>query len=175
VKAKVEALLTTKFNIPPVRPPLVTHPNLIERLQGGLSYSLILISAPAGFGKTMLLSEWARQIKPQIHTAWVSLDKGDNDPVRFWDYFIAALQKIQPDCGEKILRLLHSPQTPFIGLILTALINELSSAVNDYFIVLDDYHLIESQQIHDGVTFLLEHIPSQMHLVRVLKSSLGQY
>ena len=159
------SLLTTKLNIPPARPQLVNRPRLIERLQEGLNYNLILVSAPAGFGKTTLVSVWARQIHPQIRTAWVSLDEGDNDPVRFWDYFIAALQKLQPECGESILPLLHSPQPPPAESLLTALINDLAGIQGDFIIVLDDYHLIESQQVHEGITYLLEHMPVQMLLV----------
>ena len=164
--AEVEtSLLTTKLNIPPTRPNLVARSSLVKRLHEGLNYDLILISAPAGFGKTTLLSEWVHDSKPVISTAWVSLDEGDNDPVRFWDYFITALQTLQPDCGEKILPILHSSPQPSFEPILTTLINDLSAIVGDFIVVLDDYHLIDSQQIHDGITYLLEHIPSQMHLV----------
>jgi LuxR family maltose regulon positive regulatory protein len=138
---------------------------LIERLQEGLNYNLVLISAPAGFGKTTLLSEWIRHSKPHISTAWISLDEGDNDPVRFWDYFIAALKTLQPDIGEKILPSLHSSQPPSTEPMLHALINDLSGIAGDFVVVLDDYHLIESQQIHDGITYLLEHIPVQLHVV----------
>lgn len=163
--AEVEALLlTTKLNIPPARPQMVPRPRLTERLQEGLNYNLILVSAPAGFGKTTLLSEWARHSQPIIWTAWVSLDEGDNDTVRFWDYFIAALKKPKSDIGEKILPWLHSsPPIPTESL-LTALINEISSISFELILVLDDYHFIESQQIHDGITYLLEHMPTQMHL-----------
>jgi LuxR family maltose regulon positive regulatory protein len=159
------SLLSTKLNIPPARPKMVARPRLTEQLQAGLHYNLILISAPAGFGKTALLSDWARQNQPRIRTAWVSLDEGDNDPVRFWDYFIAALQKLQPACGEKSLKLLHSPQPPLIEPLLTALINDLAGILGDFMVVLDDYHLIESQKIYDGIIYLLDHLPSQMHLV----------
>ncbi len=82
---------------------MVPRPRLIERLKEGLSYNLVLVSAPVGFGKTTLLSEWTRISQPKVLTAWVSLDEGDNDPDRFWDYFIAALQTLQPGCGDKIL------------------------------------------------------------------------
>jgi LuxR family maltose regulon positive regulatory protein len=157
------SLLTTKLNIPPARPQIVPHPHLIEQLQEGLNYSLILVSAPAGFGKTTLINEWARQ--SQIPTAWISLDEGDKDPVCFWDYFIAALQKLQPSCGESILPRLHSSQPPPTESLLTVLINELASTQGDIIIALDDYHLIESQQIHEGITYMLEHIPAKMHLV----------
>ena len=159
------SLLMTKINIPPARPQTIQRPRLIERLREGLHYNLILISAPAGFGKTTLLSEWVHQNQSRIRTAWVSLDEGDNDPVRFWDYFITALQKLQPACGEKSLKLLHSPQPPLIEPLLTALINDLVGILGDFMVVLDDYHLIESQKIYDGIIYLLDHLPSQMHLV----------
>ena len=157
------SLLTTKLNIPPARPQLVTRQRLIERLNEGLGYNLILVSAPAGFGKTTLLSDWVRRNQSKIPTAWLSLDAGDNDPVRFWDYSIAALQTLQPSCGENILPLLHSSQPPSTEPMLTTLINDLSSIMGDFVVVLDDYHFIESQQIHDGITYLLEHMPVQMH------------
>jgi LuxR family maltose regulon positive regulatory protein len=164
--AEVEtSLLRTKLNIPPARPQLVTRPRLTERLREGLNYNLILVSAPAGFGKTTLISEWTRQIQPKLSIAWVSLDKGDNDPVRFWDYFIAALQTLHPDVGGSTLPLLHSPQTLSTEPLLTALINDLAGIPGDFVVVLDDYHLIESQQIHNGITYLLEHMPMQIHLV----------
>jgi LuxR family maltose regulon positive regulatory protein len=134
-------------------------------LQEGLKYSLILVSAPAGFGKTTLISEWARQKQPEVRTAWVSLDEGDNDPVRFWDYFIAALKTLRPDFGNKILQWLHSSQPPSHEPLLNLLINEISSMPVDFVAVLDDYHLIDTQQIHNGITYLLEHMPARMHLV----------
>jgi len=158
------SLLTTKLNIPPARPQLVNRPRLIESLQDGLNYNLILVSAPAGFGKTTLLSEWLRRNQPQISTAWVSLDEGDNDPVRFWDYFITSLRSIHPECGESILPVLHSSEQVSAEPLLTVLINDLAGITGDYVIALDDYHLIESQQVHDGVTYLLEHMPAHMHL-----------
>jgi LuxR family maltose regulon positive regulatory protein len=159
------SLLATKLNIPPARPQVINRPRLLERLQEGLKYNFILISAPAGFGKTTLLSEWARQNKPKLHTAWLSLDKGDNDPVRFWDYFIAALTTIRSNIGEKILPWLHSSHLPSYESLLNLLINEVSGIPGNFIAVLDDYHLIESQHIHDGITYLLEHMPVQMNLV----------
>ena len=156
------SLLTTKLNIPPTRPQLVSRPRLIKRLQEGLSYDLILVSAPAGFGKTTLISEWSRHNQPQVNKVWLSLDEVDNDPIRFWDYFIAALQTGQPAFGESTLALLHYPQPPMIESLLTVLINELEVFSSKFAIVLDDYHVITSQPVHDGVTYLLEHMPPQM-------------
>lgn len=106
-------LLTTKLFVPPVRPDLVSRPRLIERLSTGLHRKLTLISAPAGFGKTTLLSEWVAGIEWPV--AWVSLDKADNDPARFWTYFIAALQTVHADSGDAALAMLQSAQ-PFHGL-----------------------------------------------------------
>src|SRR3990170_1351217 len=114
-------LLSTKLFIPPARPGLVARPRLMERLRDALSCSLVLVSAPAGFGKSTLLGEWARQNKEQRHTAWLSLDEGDNDPVRFWDYFIAALKTIRPAIGERARAFLHSTPPPPIESVLTTL------------------------------------------------------
>jgi hypothetical protein len=116
----------------------------------------------AGFGKTTLLGEWARQTR--FHAAWVSLDERDNDPVRFWDYFISALQALQPSLGVNALVILHADPA-FISQIspiesaLTILINDLVNLTDDIIVILDDYHLVESKQVHDGVTYLLEHMP----------------
>ena len=158
-------LLATKLNIPPVRPQIVPRPRLIEKLKEGLSYNLVLISAPAGFGKTTLVSEWIRLSQPQIQAPWVSLDEADNDPVRFWDYFIAALKMHWPATNESTSAMLHSPQPYPSESILTALINDLTTVSDDFAVVLDDYHLIKNEAIHAGMTFLLEHMPPKMHLI----------
>ena len=176
-------LLTTKLYIPPVRPELVSRPRLIERLNVGLlrqsgrfARKLTLISAPAGFGKTTLLSEWAGCCGQPV--AWLSLDKGDSDPARFWAYFIAALQIVQANIGQPALTMLQSPTfakantvagaTPPlpIEMLLTGLINEIAEIADPFSLVLDDYHLlVEAQPIHDALAFLLDHLPPQMHLV----------
>ncbi len=158
-------LLATKTAIPPTRPRLVPRARLAERLQEGLGYDLVLVSAPAGFGKTTLLGEWARQDRPEVHPAWVSLDEGDSDPERFWDYFIAALGPVRSGIGETALALLHSPQPAPVEPVLVALINDLSSVSKDLVLVLDDYQFIRSQDVHAGITFLLEHMPPRLHLV----------
>jgi LuxR family maltose regulon positive regulatory protein len=161
----VTPLLTTKLYIPPVRPELVSRQRLIEQLNAGLSRRLMLVSAPAGYGKTTLLSDWAHRSELRTHVAWVSLDKGDNDPVIFWDYFATALKGLQAGAGENASALLRSPQPPPIESVLTTLVNEVSTISDDFTLVLDDYHLIESQSVHSGMSFLLDHLPPQMHLV----------
>jgi LuxR family maltose regulon positive regulatory protein len=123
----------------------------------------MLVSAPAGYGKTTALSHWARKSKKPV--SWVSLDESDNDPVRFWAYFINALQTVQPGIGEASLAQLSSPRTPPIDAILSLLLNEVSDGSQQFFIVLDDYHLIRNETIHDSLGFLLDHLPLQMHLI----------
>ncbi len=158
-------LLVTKLHIPPPHPQLVTRPRLIERLQEGLKYPLVLVSAPAGYGKTTLVNEWIRLIQTQTPTAWLSLEEADNDPVRFWDYFITALQKILPSIGETALRLLHSPEQVPTESFLVHLINDINALTGNIVFVLDDYHFILESTIHQSLIFLLEHMPLAMHLV----------
>ncbi len=159
------ALLATKLFIPPSRPGLVPRPRLMERLQAALNHGLVLVSAPAGFGKTTLVSQWARQNKDLVPTAWISLDAGDSDPVRFWDYFISALKTLQPATGETALGLLHAPQSYSVEAVLTSLINDLADFQRDFAIVVDDYHVITSEPVHTGIAFILDHLPPNMHLV----------
>jgi LuxR family maltose regulon positive regulatory protein len=163
-------LLATKLYIPPVRPNLVSRPRLLQRLDRGLSGRLILVSAPAGFGKTTLVSEWLAERR--CPAGWVSLDAGDNDPVRFLSYVIAALQTIPPGVGEGAQALLRSPQLPPLESVLTVLINELCSppgrgdaASRPSLLAMDDYHVIEAPAIHSAVAFLLDNLPPHLKLI----------
>ena len=156
-------ILATKLYIPPLRPQVVIRPRLIERLNEGLHRKLTLISAPAGFGKTTLVSEWVEGIERP--TAWLSLDEGENDPTRFLTYLVAALRTIAANIGEGVLGVLQSPQPPPTESILTALLNEITAIPDNFVLVLDDYHLIDAKPIDHALTFLLEHLPPQMHLV----------
>lgn len=167
-------LLRTKFYIPAVQPERVTRSRLFERLNAGLARKLILVSAPAGFGKTMLVSDWLRQT--HLPTAWLSLDPDDNDPTLFLSYFIAALQTLpglgESDVGESALAMLRAsqPQPPPVEALLTTLINELVTVPATFALVLDDYHLIQAQPIHHALIFLLDHLPPTMHLVLITRA-----
>ncbi len=156
-------MLTTKLFFPPPRPKVVFRPRLIERLNEGLQGKLTLLSAPAGFGKTTLLSDWAASCERP--SAWLSLDEGDNDPARFLTYLVAALQQITNNIGKGVLGMLQSPQPPPPAAMLTALLNELSATPDNFVLVLDDYHLVDAKPIDQALTFLVEHLPPQMHLI----------
>ncbi len=158
-------LLTTKLYIPQPRPNLVPRPNLIQYLGEGLHLGrkLTLVSAPAGFGKTTLVSEWVAGCERPV--AWLSLDEGDNNLTRFLAYLVAALQPIAANIGEGALGMLQSPQPPPTETILTVLINEIAALPGRIILVLDDYHLIDAQPIHNALAFALDHLPPQMHLV----------
>ena len=156
-------LLNTKLFIPRTRPDLIPRTRLIEQLQTGAWRALTLVCAPAGFGKTTLISDWVRGSGWKV--AWVSLDEGDNDVTRFLSYFAKALQEIADDIGQTALDALQASQTPSVEAILTGLLNEVATVPDDFIVVLDDYHCIVAQPVHDALEFLLEHIPPQMHLV----------
>jgi LuxR family maltose regulon positive regulatory protein len=156
-------ILATKLYVPPPRPRVVLRPRLTERLNEGLHRRLTLVSAPAGFGKTTLLGEWLACCQRQ--SAWLSLDEGDNDPTRFLSHLVAALQTINQNVGEDVLRALQSPQPPPAESILTALLNEITTIEDDIALVLDDYHVIDTRAVDDALAFLLEHLPPRMHLV----------
>jgi LuxR family maltose regulon positive regulatory protein len=157
-------LLATKLHIPRPRTQLVSRARLVERLQQGLAGPLTLVSAPAGFGKTTLLAQWCAQSGMPV--AWLSLEAEDNDPTRFLSYLIAALQTLDAQIGATALALLRTPQPPSPEAVLAVLTNDLVNRGAEAFaLVLDDYHVISAESIQRGMTFLLEHLPPQLHLV----------
>ncbi|HZG69255.1 MAG TPA: AAA family ATPase, partial [Herpetosiphonaceae bacterium] len=156
-------ILATKLYIPPPRPDVVLRPRLTERIHEGLHRRLTLVSAPAGFGKTTLLSAWVAGCERPA--AWLSLDERDSDPTRFLTYLVAALQTIAPALGAGVMGVLQSPQPPPAESILTALVNEITTLPDNFVLVLDDYHLIDAKPVDGALAFLLEHLPPQMHLV----------
>jgi LuxR family maltose regulon positive regulatory protein len=158
-------ILTTKLYVSLTRPNVILRPRLIERLNQGLSSGskLTLISASAGFGKTTLASEWITGSGRPV--AWLSLDEGDNDPTRFLTYLVAALQTSTTNVGAGAMAMLQSPQPPPAESILTSLLNDLAAISDNFVLVLDDYHLIDTQAVDQVLTFLLEHQPPQLHLV----------
>jgi LuxR family transcriptional regulator, maltose regulon positive regulatory protein len=158
-------LLETKLHVPRRRRGLVARPRLIERLSLQAEPALTLVSAPAGFGKTTLLAEWLAAVSADgRRVAWLSLDKSDNDPALFWTYLIGALRTAADGVGGPALTLLQSPQPPMEA-VLATLLNELSALPDDVVLVLDDYHVIDAREVQDGMAFLLEHLPPQLHLV----------
>jgi LuxR family maltose regulon positive regulatory protein len=158
------SLLKTKLHIPPGRPDRVPRPRLVEQLDAGLGYKITLISAPAGFGKTTLLSEWVAERQPHTHIAWISLDKGDNDPLRFWCYVITALETIHDGVGTAFLAALQTLR-PLDEMLLTDLINEIAEIPEPLALILDDYHVITNLQVSDALSFFVEHLPPQIHLI----------
>lgn len=159
-------LLITKFYQPVARTRLAARPRLWQELDRGLLRRLILISAPAGYGKTTLIGSWKTTlVNRNVRLAWLTLDAADNDPVRFLTYLTAALQKVEPGLGEGVIAALQSPEPPPLHQALTALLNELSLLPPEIVLALDDYHTIESPQIHETIAFLVEHLPAGLHLL----------
>jgi LuxR family transcriptional regulator, maltose regulon positive regulatory protein len=159
----VTSLLATKLYIPPSRTNAVLRPQLTERLNAGLHRKLTLIAAPAGFGKTTLVSTWLALCERPV--AWLSLDEGERDLTRFLTYLIAAVQTIAPTIGAGVLGVLQSAQPPPSEAILTALVNDMAAIPDAFVLALDDYHRIDAQLVDNALAFLLEHMPPSMHLV----------
>lgn len=149
--------------VPLPRTKVILRPRLIERLNEGLDRKLTLVSAPVGFGKTTLVSEWVTGCGRPV--AWMSLDEGDNEPARFLALLVAALRTIAGEFGGGVVSALESSQPPSTESILTTLINEISAFKPNFILVLDDYHRISAKLIDDALMFLLEHLPPQMHVV----------
>ena len=158
-------LLETKLHVPRWRRGLVARPRLSERLSRGAESALTLVSAPAGFGKTTLLAEWLAAAPADGRSvAWLSLDRRDNDPALFWTYLVAALKTAAHGVGASALSLLQPPRPPTEAGLAT-LLNDLGAISDDVVLVLDDYHVIDAREVQDGMAFLLEHLPPQIHLV----------
>jgi LuxR family maltose regulon positive regulatory protein len=168
-------LIETKLFLPSPRPGVVPRPRLRERLDRGLGAKLMLVSAPAGFGKTTLLVDWLASAVPScegtaLRAAWLALDVGDNDPARFWRYVVAALSAALPGVGDETLALLQDSQPSPGEAVLTTLVNEIGATDGDTVLVLDDYHVIDSAAVHEGMAFLLAHLPARLHLVLATRS-----
>jgi LuxR family maltose regulon positive regulatory protein len=166
-----DVLLATKLTVPGLRPDLVPRPRLAQRLDEGQGRGLVLACAPAGYGKTVLLAEWVRRGRHPV--AWLSLDAGDNDPARFWRHAVAALDRVRPGISERMDPLLESHASPSFEPLMAALINEVADqpdADQALLLVLDDYHVISSQLVHDSLGFLLEHQPPGLHLALTSRS-----
>jgi len=165
-----DALLATKLHVPRPQPGFVPRPRLAGRLNEGLARQLILVCAPAGSGKTALLADWARRGRCPV--AWLSLDAGDNDPARLWRHAVAALDRVRPGISERVGPLLGPPAPPSFEGLVTALVNELDAepGKDEVLLVLDDYHLIDSQAVHASLRFLLEHLPPGLRLVLTSRS-----
>jgi len=167
VPLTTDSLVSTKLQPSQARPKLVARSRLTAKLEREPSRKLTLISAPAGFGKTTLLVEWLRErAGGEGWVAWLSLDEGDNDPVRFMSYLVVALRRTsEEEIGEGVLVALRSPEPPRIEAMIAALVNEIAALPRELTLVLDDYHLIDSQSVHGVVSFLLEHLPDNVHLI----------
>jgi LuxR family transcriptional regulator, maltose regulon positive regulatory protein len=163
-----DEVLATKVSVPRPRPDRLARSRLFQRLEEGMARALVLVCTPAGFGKTTLLADWATNTS--LPVAWLSLDEADNDPARFWRHLVAALDRAGPGLGEPLLPLLTGPR-PLSGQgMVTALVKRLETVADELALVLDDYHLLQSRPIHDGLGFLLGHLPPRLHLVLASRS-----
>src|SRR6266480_2183250 len=166
-----DQLLATKFFVPSSSHPLIPRPQLTTLLNQSLRRKLTLISAPAGFGKTTLLSAWVQSFPQQgseaARVAWVSLDEGDNEPVLFWTYALTALDSVKSGLCTPLLAYLHAQQAPRPPLryVLQALINILASRREQFLLVFDDYHVITEPEVHRSLTYLVEHLSPELHII----------
>jgi LuxR family transcriptional regulator, maltose regulon positive regulatory protein len=160
-----DSLLATKLYVPRTHSGFVRRPRLLAQLDAGSVRPLSLVCAPAGFGKTALLADWIQARQRSV--AWLSLDSGDNDPARFWRYAAAALDRVRPGIADGVARLLSPPAPPSFEGVAAALINELTvrPGEHDVLLVLDDYHAVEAQPVHQSLMFLLDHLPSDVHVI----------
>jgi len=159
-------LLATKFFVPVTSGTLILRPRLTALLAESLKRPLTLVSAPAGFGKTTLLSAWTQSLEAYNPLmAWVSLDEQDNDPRQFWTYVLSALDQQQPERFTPLLKYLQSPEAPPLMYVLRALCNLVVGSAEHFLLILDDYHVITEQQVHTTLSYLVEHLPPQLHII----------
>jgi LuxR family maltose regulon positive regulatory protein len=164
----LDALLTTKLYIPQAAPEFVPRPHLTARLNKGLARKLTLVSAPAGFGKSTLVADWLAESGRSA--AWFSLDEGDNDPARFWTYLIAAIQAVHPDVGREAREIVGAPQLRSAEPAVVSLLNDISALTHDLVLVVDDYHAIEAEPVHEGLRYLLDHQPPNLHITLIARA-----
>ena len=168
--APERVLLATKLHMPRPRPGFVPRPRLAERLDDGLAQGLVLVCAPAGYGKTTLLADWVQRGEHTV--AWLCLDPVDNDPARFWRHVVAALDGVCPGIGDRVAPLLGPPAPASYRGVVTALINELADRPrsDQVLLVLDDYHLIDAGPVHESLGYLLEYRPPGLGVVLTSRS-----
>ena len=166
--AERDALLATKLHIPRLRPGFLARPRLLEWLAEGTARELTLVCAPAGFGKTSALGDWARHSPDPV--VWLSLDDADNDPTRFWRYVGAALDPVGQGLGGQVASLLRGPQPASLEAVVTVVVNALAAGHDRVALVLDDFHLIEASPVHHSLGLLLERLPAQLRLVVASRS-----
>lgn len=162
-------LIKTKLFIPPAYE-MLPRPRLTQELNKSLKYRLNLVAAPAGYGKTTAVAEWARQ--NNVHAAWFSIDEGDNDPVRFWDYLLIALEQIAPGIGKKAADVLRAVGKPHLENVISLLIDDILCLSQEFVLVLDDFHLIKDPVIHETFSFLLKYMPDFMHVILISRELL---
>ena len=160
--------LTTKLFLPPARQTLVDRPVLLDQLEQGLRGKLTLVSAPAGFGKTSLVAAWRKKCETPL--AWVSLDEEDNEPLRFLDYLIGALQMVDEELGDESAELLHRSSAPPVKVVLTSLLNEINAYDKEFVMAFDDYHVITEHGIHEALSYLIEKLAPHAHALIATRS-----
>lgn len=158
-------LLRTKLSPPPLPRSLIHRRNLLIRLSSGLEHKLTVVSAPAGSGKTTLISQWLNTYSEELRAGWLALDARDNDPARYWRYVIAACQTFAPEVGKTAMARLNHIQSPNFSALLTTLVNDLTALEAQNVLVVEDYHCITSTAIHEAMTFLLDYLPPSLHLI----------
>ena len=162
-------LLATKLHVPAIGAQLVHRAALLDALSAGRRRKLTLLSAPAGWGKTTLLAQWALGAGEDQRFGWLSLDPSDNDPVWFWMYVVAALQKISPGVGIRAVELLAMGADP-VQVVLPTLLNDLDTIASPMVLILDDYHLVVSRAVHEQLAFFISRVPANLHLVLATRS-----